>query len=122
MIFPRRPRINNRVVLVDVRGRRGCFENEGREQNMGLNYIFGKPSNKGIVTRRPTQAERMARDTAIEALREERACKRGSFDTAAVEAAKQRAAVAMAASRERAVVKLAACAKRKKGCGTKAKR
>jgi hypothetical protein len=85
-----------------------------------LKYIFEKPSTKGVITRRPTQAERMARDTAVEALREERACKRVSFDAAAVEAAKERAAVAMAASRERAVVKLEACAKRRrKGPGTK---
>jgi len=87
----------------------GEYQNREAERVMG--YRFERPSSKGLVIRRPTPAERAARDTAIEALREER----GGVERIA--AAQAHSAACFAAARVRAVAALARAAARKKGSG-----
>lgn len=78
-----------------------------------MGYRFERPSSKGLVIRRPTPAERAARYTSIDALRDER----GGVDRIA--AAQAHSAACFAAARVRAVAALARCAARKKGSGRK---
>ena len=87
----------------------GEYYNREAERVMG--YRFERPSSRGLVIRRPTPAERAARDSAIEALREERS------GVEQIAAAKAHSAACFAAARVRAVAALARAAARKKGSG-----
>ena len=87
----------------------GEYQNREAERIMG--YRFERPSSRGLVIRRPTPAEREARDTSIESLREERGC------VDRIAAAQAHSAACFAAARVRAVAALARCAARKKGSG-----
>ena len=89
----------------------GEYQNREAERIMG--YRFERPSSRGLVIRRPTPAEREARDTSIESLREERGC------VDRIAAAQAHSAACFAAARVRAVAALARCAARKKGSGRK---
>ena len=89
----------------------GEYQNREAERVMG--YRFERPSSKGLVIRRPTEAERQAHDTAIEALRKER----GAMERA--RAAQAHSAACFAAARVRAVAALARCARLRKGSGRK---
>ncbi len=89
-------------------------EYQQREAIRIMGYRFERPSNKGVVVRRATPAEMAARDTAIEALRQEHA---------AVERAREaqmRSEAYFAAARVRAVAALARCARLRKGSGKNA--
>lgn len=86
-------------------------EYQNREAVRIMGYIFDRPSNRGVIVRKPTDAERAAQDTHIEALREEHA---------AVERAREaqtRSEAYFAAARVRAVAALARCARLRKGSG-----
>jgi hypothetical protein len=87
----------------------GDYYNREAERVMG--YRFERPSSKGLVIRRPTAAERAARDTSIEALREER----GGVERIA--AAQAHSAACFAAARVNEVAALARCARLRKGSG-----
>ena len=87
----------------------GEYQNREAERVMG--YRFERPSSRGMVIRRPTPAEREARDTSIESLREERGC------VDRIAAAQAHSAACFATARVRAVAALARCAARKKGSG-----
>lgn len=97
---------------VNVSREMGAYYNREAERVMG--YRFERPSSRGMVIRRPTPAERAARDRAIAALREER----GGVEQIA--AAKAHSAACFAAARVNAVAALARAAARKKGSGRKA--
>lgn len=84
-----------------------------REAARVMGYRFERPSSRGLVIRRPTPAERAARDTAIEALRKER----GGVEQIA--AAQAHSAACFAAARVNAVAALARCARLRKGSGKK---
>lgn len=89
----------------------GEYQNREAERVMG--YRFERPSSRGLVIRRPTPAERAARDSAIEALREERS------GVEQIAAAQARGEAAFAAARERGVAAMARCARLRKGSGRK---
>lgn len=86
-------------------------EYQNREAVRIMGYIFDRPSNRGVIVRRATPAEMAARDTAIEALRQEHA---------AVERAREaqmRSEAYFAAARIKALAALARCARLRKGSG-----
>jgi hypothetical protein len=82
-----------------------------REAERVMGYRFERPSSRGMIIRRPTPAERAARDRAIAALREER----GGVERIA--AAQAHSAACFAAARVNAVAALARCARLRKGSG-----
>jgi hypothetical protein len=84
----------------------GEYQNREAERVMG--YRFERPSNRGVIVRKPTDAERAARDTHIEALREERGERASNVAGMNTDAY-------FAAKRVRAVAALARCAARKRG-------
>jgi hypothetical protein len=90
---------------VNVSREMGEYGNREAARVMG--YRFERPSNRGMIIRKPTDAERAARDTAIEALREargERSSAVAGMNTNAYFAEKRKLAVAalkLAAARKR---------------------
>jgi hypothetical protein len=90
----------------------GDYQRQEAARIMG--YRFERPSNKGVIVRKPTRAERLAHDTRIEMLREEA----GGWETMQRRAQMSAdCALAFAASRERAVAAPARCARLRKGQG-----
>jgi hypothetical protein len=85
-------------------------EYQNREAARVMGYRFDRPSNRGMIIRKPTDAERAARDTHIEALREARGER-------AANVVGMNSESYFAAKRVRAVAALARCAARKRGSG-----
>lgn len=103
-------RVYRSSAPVNVSREMGDYYNREAERVMG--YRFERPSSKGLVIRRPTAAERAARDRAIAALREER----GGVEQIA--AAQAHSEAYFAAARVKALAALARCARlRKRGSG-----
>jgi hypothetical protein len=87
-------------------------EYQNREAARVMGYRFERPSNRGMIIRKPTDAERAARDTAIEALREARGER-------AANVAAMNSEAYFAAARIKALAALARCARLRKGSGKK---
>lgn len=102
-------RVNRSSAPINASREMGEYQNREAVRIMG--YRFERPSNRGVIVRRATDAERNARDTAIEGLREER----GAMERASE--AQMRSEAYFAAARVRAVAALARCARLRKGSG-----
>ena len=96
-----------------VNGSRKMGEYQNREAVRVMGYHFERPSNMGVIVRRATPAEMAARDTAIEALREERGAMERARD------AQMRSEAYFAAARIKAIAAMARCARLRKRSGRK---
>jgi len=104
-------RVYRSSAPVNVSREMGAYYNREAVRVMG--YRFERRSNRGVIIRKPTEAEMAARDTAIEALREEHV---------AVERAREaqmRSEAYFAAARIKAIAAMARCARLRKGSGKK---
>lgn len=86
-----------------------------------LDYVFTKPSNRGVIVRRATPAEMAAKDKHIDILRSERAMELTDHNAQLERAIERRRAAAesMAESRERGQAKMAIMAALKRRVGRK---